>query len=39
MAIVSVQYEIKTNTDKQRMSSLFTVQHGSRSNDNTQIDR
>jgi len=36
---VSVQYEIKMNTNKQRMSSLFTVQHGNRNKDNTQIGR
>jgi len=36
---VSVQYEIETNINKQRMSSLFTIQHDSRSKDNTQVDR
>jgi len=34
-----VQYEVKTNTNKQRMSSLFSIQHRSISKDNTQIGR
>jgi len=36
---VSVQYEIKMDTNKHRMSTLFTIQHYSRSKDTTQIDR